>query len=693
MPGLMRMVIPGITAGIISGLVISGRDIMVAATWATIADPLRAVQDAALVMSAYALLGALAGIVAALLITLLVSAASVTWRPQGRWRLTLGAVAGGIVLLSHHAGGGWSSLAAQILLLNLLVLGLLWNREEDSPVIRPSLVGAAAGAFLATVVFFGAGSLINDLATAVMRGVGYVLAMGLAGLLGWGGFVAVHRLVEALDARIGTRSAVTLVLGASFVLMAVFAGAALIRPSLFDRLLVQLPEASAHNDARPNVILISVDTLRGDWVGYAGGPVHTPNIDALADRSYVFERAYTVAPWTRPSFAAFFSGLYPYEMGIARIRGYDAIGADAFPYRWREDRPMLAEVLRDNGYATAAVLTNGHLTEEAAADQGFDFFYNIVFSDVSGGLTHLARHALAIPEESSLDRERADRVTNTAIEVIQRKSGPLLLWLHYVDPHWPYDPPTIPPEQRVGGDPDPVIRGAKAQTGDARQRYIDAYSAEVAYFDDWLQPVIEALRSAGLWDNAIVIFFSDHGEEFWEHGGWAHGQSLYNEQMHVPLTIRMPGQTEGRRISQPVSLLDVMPTVLELCTVDSVPDGLRGRSLTPVLGPEEGDLGEFRVFMQGCSDRGIRKALMTERYKLIYDLYHDSFSLYDLQEDPWELHNIHGTALAPDTQQWEQDLLEFTETSLAAMDEVHGSGREEVSGAIRGWLRELGYIQ
>jgi arylsulfatase A-like enzyme len=107
------------------------------------------------------------------------------------------------------------------------------------------------------------------------------------------------------------------------------------------------------------------------------------------------------------------------------------------------------------------------------------------------------------------------------------------------------------------------MAGLEAQSAPMRQRYIEAYTAEVEYADRWLAGVVEKLKRTGLWDSSIVVFWSDHGEEFWEHGGWEHGHTLYNELLHVPLLIHLPGQSESHHVQQPVTLLDVMPTLLE----------------------------------------------------------------------------------------------------------------------------------
>jgi len=188
-----------------------------------------------------------------------------------------------------------------------------------------------------------------------------------------------------------------------------------------------------------------------------------------------------------------------------------------------------------------------------------------------------------------------------------------------------------------------------------------------------------------------VVFWSDHGEEFWEHDGWEHGHSLYDEVVRVPLLIHMPGQTRPRRLSTPVSLLDVMPTLLREAGVDA-PDDIEGRELQPAMAGE--NPGEFRTWLEACSYCSIRKALVTDRYKLIFDTYDEKFELYDLQTDPSELNNLFGTPAAPDTAQMESDLRAWTEESLSRMQGYAGqAGAAEVDSDARESLRDMGYIQ
>ena len=296
---------------------------------------------------------------------------------------------------------------------------------------------------------------------------------------------------------------------------------------------------------------------------------------------------------------------------------------------------------------------------------------------------------------SKNELERAERVTSKALKFIeQAPTQPALIWVHYMDPHAPYDPPNIPAKQKVVPAHSGALAGFSAISSKARAKWLTAYTREVEYYDQCLGDLIGGLKKAGLWESAVVVFWSDHGEEFWEHDRCFHGHSLYDELLHVPLLIHEPGQAGGEHRDEYVSLLDVMPTVLELCEVDP-PAGLRGRSLVPLL--SDGDarqVAPFRVFLEATMLGGIRKGLMTDEHKLIYDLHRDEFSLYDRRRDPEDRNNIFGAAQAPDTAAMQTDLRNWTEASLALMAHyVKAAHAEEMSPQLRNRLKALGYIR
>jgi arylsulfatase A-like enzyme len=218
----------------------------------------------------------------------------------------------------------------------------------------------------------------------------------------------------------------------------------------------------------------------------------------------------------------------------------------------------------------------------------------------------------------------------------------------------------------------------------------EAYIREIEYFDNWLGSLIDRLKARDLWDESIVVFLSDHGEEFWDHGSWGHGQSLYNEQLRVPLMIHLPDSNRGRRVEAPVSLLDVFPTLLALCGAEPHPE-MEGRDRSALL--SGGDSDGFEIFLETCMMGSIRKGIMNDRFKLIHDSSGDSYRLYDMVADPAERHNIMGRVQTPEISRLRGRLDSFTERSLASMADYSGREAGETPPELRDQLRDMGYLQ
>jgi arylsulfatase A-like enzyme len=288
----------------------------------------------------------------------------------------------------------------------------------------------------------------------------------------------------------------------------------------------------------------------------------TPSIDRLAAESVVFQRAIAQAPWTRAAVASIVTGLLPPE--------HAAFDRD---HGLPENVATLAEVLRGAGYATAAAVANGNVASELGFAQGFDVFAEPYKREVATAET--------------IQRIGADWLA------ARDRRQPVLLLLHVVEPHAPYDPPGRLLRRLGRKVADPSIGSAERvgalsmlQDGPGESALADLralYDAEVALLDERIGPFLDHLRKTGELDRSIFVFTSDHGEEFWEHGSLTHGSRLNAEQLDIPLFIRLPGgSTAGRRAREPVQQIDLMPTILELVGVDA-PYRLPGRSLTGFL--------------------------------------------------------------------------------------------------------------
>ena len=312
--------------------------------------------------------------------------------------------------------------------------------------------------------------------------------------------------------------------------------------------------------SRPNVVVYLVDALRADRVGVYGQPRPlTPRVDAFAAGATVYDRAWAQSSWTRPAVASLFTGLRP-EVHCVNGR-LDRLG---------EGVETLAQRLAGAGYATAAVVANPNASGTFGLDRGFGDF-------------------VLMPA----DRRRSSDVHAELVRWLDGHDPerPFLLYVHTVDPHLPYDPPArfrdrfAPGVERRDLGSTEVVGSLLARDLVDEGRWtadlLALYDAEVASNDEAFGALLDELDRRGLGDATAVVFLSDHGEEFFDHGGWIHGRTLYREVLQVPLVIRLPGQREGRREAAPVSHVDLMPTLLELAGVDSG-SGLHGRSL---LGP------------------------------------------------------------------------------------------------------------
>ena len=347
----------------------------------------------------------------------------------------------------------------------------------------------------------------------------------------------------------------------------------------------------------PNVILITIDTLRADHLGcYGYKQVKTPNIDALAADSIRFERAFTAVPVTLPSHTTIMTGTYPMLSGM-----HDFAANKLSP-----QQPTLATVLKEAGYATGAVVASAVLDSRFGLNQGFDFYYD-----------HFDFSRL---DEKNLDEmERpGDVVADLTLDWLSKNSQKnFFLWMHLYDPHSPYNPPA-PYSQEYADHP---------------------YDGEIAFADEQVGRVIRYLKENKIYENSIIVLSGDHGESLGEHGEKTHGFFIYNATMHVPLIIHLPGNSVGRRESGLVSLVDLMPTILAAVGIEA-PSQVQGTNLLPELAAREAkdrDLYGETFLPRIHFDWSELRATENTRYHFI-DAPRPE--LYDLSKDPDETHNL-----------------------------------------------------
>lgn len=342
---------------------------------------------------------------------------------------------------------------------------------------------------------------------------------------------------------------------------------------------------------KPPVVLISVDTLRADHLppyGYTG--VETPAIDALARDSIRFENAYSHVPLTLPSHAVLLTGLLPYENGVR----------DNMGFRLAESHPTLATLLRAEGYATGAAVSSYVLRSDRGLSSGFDHYDD------------------QMPDNPTRERpgvQSADALAEWAAGVREK---PLFLFLHIYEPHAPYAPPE-PYRTRYAGRP---------------------YDGEIAAADAAVGHLLDFLRRERLYDHALILFLSDHGEGLGDHGEDEHGVFLYREALRVPLLLKLPGSADaGRTVSAPVGLVDVVPTVLSLLH-RAAPANLRGVPLLRFI--ESAEVPARRIYGETLYPRlnlawSDLASLTDDRYQYIEAPRPE---LYDLRADPQERDNL-----------------------------------------------------
>jgi arylsulfatase A-like enzyme len=417
--------------------------------------------------------------------------------------------------------------------------------------------------------------------------------------------------------------------------------------------------AAAPLPSPSNILLITVDTLRADHLSSYGYPRRTtPVLDRLAAEGVRFDQAAVQWPKTTPSFASMFTATYSKDNDIVRRVG--------IPVSCRFE--MLAKVLQRRGYTTQAVVANGALGSEFNFNQGFDTYVET---------WKLKTHGTGNPNQA----EAVTRLAVGLLDGLAKASSarrPWFLWVHYIDPHFPYTPPSkwrdlfqgdrffdrsrkVPtsdrPTQQMGG----IGRREVLDGHDDLAFYVARYDAAVAYADAQIGVLLEEMRRRRLLGRTLTAFTSDHGESLGEHAYYFdHGRYGFQTCLRVPLIIHDPGVLAPRADVRPVELLDLAPTLLEAAGV-ALPGGVwkQGRSLTPRLrglpmptGGAAGPGAPPLAFSEAGweTNNKWQKAVRDGRFKLLYaQTYHEQrwiagegvpFALYDLAADPLETQNV-----------------------------------------------------
>lgn len=441
---------------------------------------------------------------------------------------------------------------------------------------------------------------------------------------------------------------------------------------------------------RPNLILISVDTLRADHLGCYGYPRPTsPFIDALARDGVRFENAFAQTSWTLPSHMSLLTSRHPHSHAVQTDR-------DRLP----DSVTPLAAVLQRHGYHTAAFVTWVYVGAKFGFGRGFSEFHELV----------------PPPEQIDVGSRHATRAEELVDRVLAwlgtRPPEPFFLFVHFFDPHLDYAPPL---EHARVFDPEvtdlehgtyeflkPSIRGLnpepKPLLAEEVARVRALYDGEIRYVDHELARLFGAPAASALSD-ALVVFTSDHGEEFQEHGSMeGHGWTLYDEVTHVPLVVRLPGREHaGTEIDALVQSIDVAPTLLDFLGLEP-PAGFEGRSLLPTIhGENVSPDAEGRFALATLQRFNVRAAIRTRRHKLIFtddtgtNVFGvpvvPGFELYDLERDPGEQRNVYDPS-QPVARSLAQQMAE----RLSASKRAERAPAPELTEEERARLRALGYV-
>ena len=391
-------------------------------------------------------------------------------------------------------------------------------------------------------------------------------------------------------------------------------------------------------------MLISIDTCRADHLRcYGYKRETTPNIDAVARDGVLFQEALTPVPLTTPAHSSMFTGTYPPTHGVHLNNGVGLA----------ESNVTLAEVLREAGFQTAAFVAGFPLDPQFGLNQGFDT-YDSKFTktgETSASYSERSAEAVSLPALAWLD---------------QHKGNPFFLFLHYFDAHLPYDPPE-------------PYRSAYAD---------DPYAGEIAYVDHWIGQVVDRLRALDAYDDTLLVIAGDHGESLGDHGETSHGFFVYQVTQHVPLVVRAPHGVKGARFEGRVSLVDLMPTVLDVAGLKT-PERVQGTSLRRGLEGEPAQDAARPLYCESLEatefECSALHGIVSGSWKYIRAPRQE---LYDLSRDPAETNNVFDKEQS--TAQRLRDRLEEMLPEFEAAAPARDAASADPDAVRR--LQSLGYV-
>jgi arylsulfatase A-like enzyme/uncharacterized membrane protein YbhN (UPF0104 family) len=445
----------------------------------------------------------------------------------------------------------------------------------------------------------------------------------------------------------------------------------------------------------PNIIVIVCDALRADYLSLYSGAARaqTPNLDRMAqEEGVLYTRCFAQASWTKPSFACIYTGLYP-EQHTATSK------QSSLP----QELTTLAEVLSEQGYYTKGYANNPNVTAAFQYNQGFVDYTDLKPDLYFGATRSVSKLALYEVLRRIWERapframnvrnyyQPADVVTEEAITWFDSSAvpegTPFFLVLHYMETHDPYmdhNRPGVGYARVKIPDPDP---------GKYREPFIAAYESEIEFFDKYLGEVTAALRERGLYDDSLIVVTADHGEEFYDHEGWWHGMTLYEEMLHVPLVMKLPQQIRAGEIDESiVRHIDLAPTFISLAGADPPPAMFGESLLTSDYGDTNPQIGY--AYAETDHERNVVKAVRTTDKKLIHANEDNPRGLepvefFDLLQDPGEKTNL-ANELSEEQKNLEKlfnDIQDFVEENAAEPSLI-----EEIPEELKEQMENVGYM-
>jgi len=395
-----------------------------------------------------------------------------------------------------------------------------------------------------------------------------------------------------------------------------------------------------------NVILITIDTLRRDVFGcYGSRTSFTPFMDSVQSKCLRFEKAYATGPYTQASFPGILTSSYYLEYGKQK--------------RLPTQKILISEVLKKNGIKTAAFHSNPYLSDYFGYNRGWDTFYDSMEDDVTD-LYPFIRGAVINKKVDIWLANHTDDIDY----------APFFMWIHYMDVHEPY----VPEKEYISRlDPEinltreemfalfkDIILKRDVSNNETVELLKKLYLAKVLEVDDHVRALFNIFKKNNILKDSVVIFASDHGDEFNEHGGLSHDGKMYSELIAVPLFIYFPEKVKNEVYDKPVSNIDISPTIVYLFGIECV-DDFKGCSLLPVSNyKNKGCFGEAmnkRGHKEKDTDKPIRYYLNGD-LKIVFDEGTGKWELYNLNEDPFEKKNIIETADA--AEHMRKKLLQWT---------------------------------